>query len=46
LLVNDLRLAIGEIAPLMTGQSVEVNGIKYVVNIEDFEPLTKKLTVG
>jgi hypothetical protein len=46
LLVNDLRLAIGEIAPLRTGQSVEVNGIKYVVNIEDFEPLTKKLTVG
>ena len=46
LLVNDLRLAIGEIAPLMTGQSVEVNGIKYVVNIEDFEPLTKRLTVG
>jgi len=46
LLVNDLRLAIGEIAPLMTGQTVEVNGIKYAVNIEDFEPLTKRLTVG
>ena len=46
LLVNDLRLAIGEIAPLATGQTVEVNGIKYVVNIEDFEPLTKRLTVG
>jgi hypothetical protein len=44
LLVNDLRLGIGEIAPLTTGQTVEVNGIKYAVNIEDLEPLTKKLT--
>jgi hypothetical protein len=46
LLVNDLRLAIGEVAPLTTGQTVEVNGIKYAVNIEDLEPLTKRLTVG
>jgi serine/threonine protein kinase len=45
LLVNDLRLGIGEIAPLTTGQTVEVNGIKYAVNIEDLEPLTKRLTV-
>ena len=44
LLVNDLRLGIGEIAPLTTGQTVEVNGIKYAVNIEDLEPLTKRLT--
>ena len=44
LLVNDLRLGIGEIAPLATGQTVEVKGIKYAVNIEDLEPLTKKLT--
>jgi len=46
LLIDDLRLAIGEIAPLTTGQTVEVNGIKYAVNIEDIEPLTKRLTVG
>jgi len=45
LLVNDLRLGIGEIAPLTTGQTVEVKGIKYAVNIEDLEPLTKRLTV-
>ena len=45
LLVNDLRLAIGEVAPLTTGQTVEVDGIKYAVNIEDIEPLTKRLTV-
>jgi serine/threonine protein kinase len=45
LLVNDLRLGIGEIAPLATGQTVEVKGIKYAVNIEDLEPLTKKFTV-
>jgi serine/threonine protein kinase len=45
LLVNDLRLAIGEIAPLTTGQTVEVNGIKYAVHIEDIEPLTRRLTV-
>ena len=45
LLVNDLRLGIGEIAPLRTGQTVEANGIKYAVNIEDLEPLTKRLTV-
>jgi serine/threonine protein kinase len=43
LLVDNLRLAIGEIAPLTTGQTVEVNGLKYAVNIEDFEPLTKRL---
>ena len=46
LLVNDLRLGIGEIAPLTTGQTVEVNGIKYAVNIEDLEPLTKRLTAS
>jgi serine/threonine protein kinase len=46
LLVDDLRLAIGEIAPLTTGQTIEVNGIKYAVNIEDIEPLTKRLPVG
>jgi serine/threonine protein kinase len=45
LLVNDLRLGIGEIAPLTTGQTVEVNSIKYAVNIEDIEPRTKRLTV-
>ena len=45
LLVNDLRMGIGEIAPLTTGQTVEVNGIKYAVNIEDLEPLTKRLTI-
>ena len=33
LLVDDLRLGIGEIAPLTTGQTVEVTGIKYAVNI-------------
>jgi serine/threonine protein kinase len=43
-LVDDLRLAIGEIAPLTTGQTVEMNGVKYAVNIEDIEPLTKRLT--
>jgi serine/threonine protein kinase len=44
LLVNDLRLGIGEIAPLTTGQTVDVKGRKYTVNIEDIEPLTKRLT--
>ena len=44
LLVDDLRLGVGEIAPLTTGQTVEVNGIKYAVNIEDLEPLTKRLS--
>ena len=44
LLVNDLRLGVGEIAPLTTEQTVEVDGIKYAVNIEDLEPLTKRLT--
>jgi serine/threonine protein kinase len=44
LLVDDLRLGIGEIAPLTTGQTVEVNGIKYAVNIEELEALTKRLT--
>jgi hypothetical protein len=44
LLVNDLRLGIGEIAPLTTGQTLEVNGIKYAVNIEDLESPTKRLT--
>jgi serine/threonine protein kinase len=45
LLVNGLRLGIGEIAPLTTGQTVEVNGgIKYAVNVEDFEPVTRRLT--
>ena len=45
LLVDDLRLGIGEIAPLTTGQTIEVNGIKYAVNIEDLEPVTRRLTV-
>jgi serine/threonine protein kinase len=43
-LVNDLRLGVGEVAPLATGQTVEVNGIKYAVNIEDLESPTKRLT--
>lgn len=43
-LVNDLRLGVGEIAPLTTGQTVEMNGIKYAVNIEDLESPTKRLT--
>ncbi len=33
LLVDDLRLGIGEIAPLTTGQTVEVTGVKYAVDI-------------
>ena len=32
-LVDELRLGIGEIAPLATGQTVEVTGVKYAVDI-------------
>ena len=35
LLVNDLRLGIGEIAPLTTGQTVEVKGVRYAADIDD-----------
>jgi len=42
--LDDIRLGIDEIAPLRTGQTLEVNDIKYAVNVEDLEPLTKRLT--
>jgi hypothetical protein len=43
LLVDDLRLGIGEIAPLTTGQTIEVTGIKYAVDIQELEQVTKTL---
>ena len=43
LLVDDLRLGMGEIAPLTTGQTVEVKGIKYTVDIQELEAATKRL---
>ena len=44
LLVDDLRLGIDEIAPLTTGQIVEVKGIKYSVDIQELEAPTRRLT--
>jgi len=43
LLVDDLRLGIGEVAPLTTGQTIEVTGIKYTVDIQELEQVTKRL---